>query len=68
MILTQLARVRLNAALSQRDLAALAHVSPGTIVNAERGEHVYPSTVRKLATALGVEPVSLAGQRNGSES
>lgn len=59
MMTVQLKRLRLDAALSQRDLARLAGVSPATIVKAEQGEDVFPSTVRKLAAALGVAPREL---------
>lgn len=59
MMTVQLQRLRLEAALSQRDLAKLAGVSPATIVKAEKGEDIYPSTVRKLAAALGVRPRDL---------
>lgn len=61
MMTIHLERLRLARALSQRDLAKLAGVSPTTIVRAEQGEDVYPSTVRKLARALGVKPDALLG-------
>ena len=59
MMTIHLQRLRLDAALSQRDLAKRAGVSPTTVVRAEQGEDVYPSTVRKLARALGVQPREL---------
>lgn len=62
MMTIHLRRLREAAVLSQRDLAKLAHVSPTTIVRAEQGEDVYPSTVRKLAAALGVQPRELIGE------
>jgi transcriptional regulator with XRE-family HTH domain len=41
-------------------LAELAGVSKNTISNIENGNGTaYPSTIRKLATALGVEPSEL---------
>jgi transcriptional regulator with XRE-family HTH domain len=44
-------RVRL---LSMRDLASLSGVALSTIARIEAGHPVRPSTLRKLATALGV--------------
>ena len=40
-------------------LAARASVSKNTISKAERGGSIYPSSVHKIATALGVEPSEL---------
>jgi transcriptional regulator with XRE-family HTH domain len=49
--------IRKNKALSQRDLAKLADVSPTTINRIEQGLiEANPSTRRKLANALGVKP------------
>jgi transcriptional regulator with XRE-family HTH domain len=58
----QLKLVREDHGWSQRDLAARSGVAPNTISQLERGERkAMPSTVRKLAAALGVEaPVLLA--------
>jgi transcriptional regulator with XRE-family HTH domain len=67
MMTVQLHRLRLEAALSQRDLAKLAGVSPATVVKAEKGEAIYPSTVRKLAGALGVHPRELLGAGPASD-
>jgi DNA-binding XRE family transcriptional regulator len=47
---------RLRKLLTQRQLAERAGVTQATIVRIERGEPAYPSTLRKLARALGVEP------------
>ena len=48
---------RLRKLLSQRQLAERARVSQATIVKIERGDaRPHPSTLRKLAEALGVEP------------
>ena len=58
-VLTQLRRLREDRALSQRDLAKAAGVSQATIVHAEAGQDVRHVTVRKLATALNVEPNEL---------
>lgn len=61
--LKRLRTLRLRRALSQRDLAARAGVSQVTIVRLERGEaEPRPSTVRKLAAALGVDPAELVGE------
>lgn len=60
MAIPQLQRLRNGAALSQRDLARLAGVSQVTIVRAEKGEPVFPSTVRKLAAGLRVTARELA--------
>jgi DNA-binding XRE family transcriptional regulator len=47
--------LRAEHVLSQQDLAELAGVSKTTIVGIEAGRiHPHPSTVRKLAAALGV--------------
>ena len=55
--LARLRDVRVRAALSQRDLAKAAGVAHTTIVRLENGDpNPYPSTVRKLAEALGVKP------------
>ena len=54
-------RLREDLSLSQRELAKEAEVSPATILKIERGgvEQPHPSTVRKLAKALGVHPRDL---------
>lgn len=58
-MLTRLKSLRIEQALSQRALAQKAGVTQVTIVRAERGEDVQPTTHRKLADALGVEPREL---------
>ena len=47
--------------LTIRELAEKAHVSKTTISNIETGKskELYPATIRKLATALDVEPSDL---------
>jgi transcriptional regulator with XRE-family HTH domain len=58
--LSRLKEVRERKALSQRDLAQLAGVSPDTIRRLEsRGDTANHVTVRKLAAALNVEPHEL---------
>jgi transcriptional regulator with XRE-family HTH domain len=56
----KLVEIRANRALSIRDLAKLASVAPRTIYGIEHGD-VVPTlaTVRKLAEALGVEPITV---------
>jgi transcriptional regulator with XRE-family HTH domain len=49
--------------LSQRDLAELAGVSPKTILDIEQNRiRPQPGTIRKIATALGMEPADLAAE------
>lgn len=57
-----LARWRTAAALSQRELAAIAGVSHVTIARLEGGHDAHPRTIRKLAAALEVTPTDLMGQ------
>jgi DNA-binding XRE family transcriptional regulator len=59
--LTRLRELRLDAALSQEDLAKKARVARTTIVRLEKGDpNVLPSTRRKLARALRVKPAELS--------
>lgn len=57
----KLRRLRLERAMTQEELAAAASVSPGTITRLERfpEKPATPSTVRKLAAALGVPVMTL---------
>jgi transcriptional regulator with XRE-family HTH domain len=56
-----LRELRQTKVLSQRELAQRAKVSQKTIVDIETGKvHPHPATLRKLATALGVEAEELA--------
>ncbi len=60
----KLKRLRVGRGLTQRELASRADMSPSTIVLLEKrskNEGFHPSTVRKLASALGVEPDDLLG-------
>lgn len=62
--LPALRAARRDAALSQRQLAERAAVSPNTVRLIETGSRgCYPSTLRKLAFALGVEPATLVRGR-----
>ena len=51
--------LRYQHALSQIDLAARAGVDRFTILRLERGDSVRPSTIRKVAHALGVPPTAI---------
>ena len=55
----QLRAAREAKVLSQDELAQKAGVSRITVSHLESGRDAYPSTIRKLATALGVEPGTL---------
>jgi transcriptional regulator with XRE-family HTH domain len=56
-----LRELREERLLSQKELAAKAHVSNKTIVDIETGKiRPHPSTLRKLARALGVPNAALA--------
>jgi DNA-binding CsgD family transcriptional regulator/DNA-binding Xre family transcriptional regulator len=58
-----LKQLRERQAVSQRALAARSGVAQNTISQLERGERkAMPSTVRKLAEALDVEPSVLLGE------
>ncbi len=55
--LTRLKAVRQRKLLTQQELAAKAGVSRPTVVRIEAGlEAPFPTTIRKLADALGVDP------------
>jgi DNA-binding XRE family transcriptional regulator len=58
-----LRELRIDHVLSQQDLARRAGVSKTTIVQIEAGRiHPHPSTVRKLAAALGLPARELRDQ------
>ncbi len=55
-----LREVRIRRFLSLRELAKRANVAQRTIVEAEAGRQVpRPATMRKLAEALGVDPIEV---------
>lgn len=56
---------RERMALSQQELAMKAGVSRVTVVRIENGEDTYPSTARKLASALDVAPADLMESEQG---
>ena len=61
-LLPGLAAHRRRRGLTQRELGELAGVAHTTVQRLESlSRGAYPSTVRKLATALGVEPADLVG-------
>lgn len=61
---SRLKELRERAALSQMDLAARSGVSRATIADLEAGKRpARPSTRRKLAEALGIEPHELSDGR-----
>jgi transcriptional regulator with XRE-family HTH domain len=58
---SRLRELRDHASLSQEDLARRARVSRATVADLEAGKRpARPSTRRKLAEALGVEPHELS--------
>ena len=59
-----LKRIREARVFSRRELAEQSGVDESTIYRAERGQtKLRPSTVRKLAQALGVPPDELLGEQ-----
>jgi len=64
--LPKLAQHRRRRGLTQRQLGELAGVAHTTVQRLESlGSGAYPQTVRKLSTALGVEPKVLVGGDRG---
>jgi DNA-binding Xre family transcriptional regulator len=57
--LERLRQVRLRRAMSQRELAKAAELSPDTIRRLEGTAEAQFATMRKLAKALNVEPAEL---------
>jgi transcriptional regulator with XRE-family HTH domain len=56
----RLRRIRRERALSQRELSRMTGVAFDTISRLETGkQQAQPRTIRKLAEALGVEPIVL---------
>jgi transcriptional regulator with XRE-family HTH domain len=60
--LPNLERIRLQRAYSQAALARAAGVSDRTVRHAEQGRSVSLLSLRKLASALKVDPTDLTGQ------
>jgi transcriptional regulator with XRE-family HTH domain len=62
MDLPHLRNLRRRAVMSQEDLAEKSGVARDTISKLETGQRrAYPSTIRKLAAGLDVEPQLLLG-------
>jgi len=60
--LPRLRAIRERQALNQRELAQKAGLTPASLSRIEAGiQDPYTSTIRKLATALGVKPADLMG-------
>lgn len=55
-----LRRLRLAAALSQKELASAAGLDRLTVTNLEAGRPARLASVRKIAAALGVAPGAFA--------
>jgi transcriptional regulator with XRE-family HTH domain len=61
-----LRRLRQQAVMSQQQLADESGVARDTISKLETGQRrAYPTTIRKLATSLGVEPQELVEEQEG---
>ena len=56
----RLRALRRKRVLSLRELGELADVSKDTLSRIERAGTAYPSTIRKIAKALKVDPSELA--------
>jgi transcriptional regulator with XRE-family HTH domain len=63
---SRLRRLRKENALTMRELSERSDVSLDTILKLEHGEReARPTTLRKLADALGVEPRELLKREEG---
>lgn len=54
-----LKELRINAGLSQRELAIRAGLTPGAVWQVEHRGSGSPATLKKLADVLDVQPVEL---------
>jgi transcriptional regulator with XRE-family HTH domain len=64
-LIPRLRPLRERAALTQRELGERSKVTQSTIQRLETGlQGARPSTLRKLARALGVTPADLIGESN----
>ncbi len=54
-----LKELRINAGLSQRELAIRAGLTPGAVWQVEHRGSGSPATLKKVADVLGVRPVDL---------
>lgn len=57
--MAKLKELRRQRVWTIEQLAEKAGVSKNTISKAERGGSIYPSSIHKIATGLGVEPSEL---------
>jgi predicted transcriptional regulator len=57
-----LKELRINAGLSQRELATRAGLTPGAVWQVEHRGSGSPATLKKVADVLGVRPVDLLKQ------
>jgi transcriptional regulator with XRE-family HTH domain len=55
----KLKELRINAGLSQRELATKAGLTPGAVWQVEHRGSGRPDTLKKIADVLGVRPVDL---------
>ena len=55
----KLKELRINAGLSQRELATRAGLTPGAVWQVEHRGSGRPATLKKLADVLGVRPIDL---------
>jgi transcriptional regulator with XRE-family HTH domain len=63
----RLRQLRLEQALTQRALSQMTGVSEDAISRLENGlRHAKPSTIRRLAQGLGVEPRELMTTEDGN--
>jgi transcriptional regulator with XRE-family HTH domain len=58
----KLKELRINAGLSQRQLAMRAGLAPGAVWQVEHRRSGSPATLKKIADVLGVRPVELLGE------
>ena len=58
----KLKELRINAGLSQRELAMRAGLAPGAVWQVEYRGSGSPATLKKIADVLGVRPVDLLGE------
>ena len=55
----KLKELRINAGLSQRELAKRSGLTPGAVWQVEHRGSGSPATLKKLADVLGVRPMDL---------
>lgn len=55
---------RMAKGFSVRTLATAAKVSPQTVMSLEKGKRIRPENARKIADALGIEPMDIREYRD----